>query len=235
LALRLTAAAAVSAVVGAVVGAALTARREEAVPCPSRAGRCDAADRHVAGVPHPGGPVQVPPLPELVVTSPFGPRGARFHTGVDLRARSGAPLQSVAGGVVERTGRGGPGGNTVVVKLDSGWRAGYAHLSRVDVRVGERVGAGARVGLAGATGKASGPHLHFELRGQHGRLVDPAPHLSPHGLRRGAEPSSAAASSAASEVRLFARAVRHSEAGRAIAAGSVELRRWRRSVLRRLL
>ena len=57
-----------------------------------------------------------------------------------------------------------------------GVRTMYAHLSRVDVRVGQRVRTGARVGLVGATGDATGPHLHFEVR-LRGAAVDPLPAL----------------------------------------------------------
>ena len=64
-----------------------------------------------------------------------------------------------------------------VLALDSGWRAGYAHLSRVDVTKRDRVVAGQQVGLSGATGKVSGPHLHFEVRAPSGKLVDPRPYL----------------------------------------------------------
>src|SRR5688572_12356217 len=79
-----------------------------------------------------GSPIARAPIgsARVVVTSPYGPRGLGFHSGLDLRAREGAPLVSVADGVVERVGRSRRGGNTVVVKLDSGWHAGYAHLSR---------------------------------------------------------------------------------------------------------
>lgn len=132
--------------------------------------------------------VVTPPLTRLVVTSPYGPRVLQgrlgFHRGVDLRARMGTPLAAVGPGVVEKTHVTAKGGLSVVVALDGGWRAGYAHLSRIDVEEGERVAPGARVGLSGDTGTAKGaPHLHFELRDPRSRqLVDPWPHIAGMGV-----------------------------------------------------
>jgi murein DD-endopeptidase MepM/ murein hydrolase activator NlpD len=103
----------------------------------------------------------------------FGPRGGRFHTGIDLLAPSGTPVAAAASGRIAYAGLlGGGWGLLVVVKHHDGVRTFYAHLSRVDVHVGDRVRAGTRVGLVGATGDASGPHLHFEVRVR-GAAVDP--------------------------------------------------------------
>lgn len=121
------------------------------------------------------GPISVPPLDDLRVTSSFGRRGATVHAGVDLRARRGTPVRAVDDGVVARAGDSKRAGKHVVLALDSGWRAGYAHLSRIDVVAKERVVAGQRIGLSGATGRATGPHLHFELCAPNGKLVDPWP------------------------------------------------------------
>lgn len=123
------------------------------------------------------GPLKVPPLSDLRVTSSFGRRGLSVHAGVDLRARTGTPVFAVDDGVVARADESRRAGKRVVLALDSGWRAGYAHLSRVDVKKRERVLAGQRIGLSGATGRVSGPHLHFELRAPDGKLVDPRPWL----------------------------------------------------------
>lgn len=158
-----------------------------------------------AGPSPPRSPVKRAPLSSLVVTSPYGWRGLSFHSGVDLRARAGEPLAAVGAGVVEKTGSGGRGGQRVVLKLDDGWRAGYAHLSRVDVKEGQRVEPGARIGLAGATGHATGPHLHFELREPRSRaLVDPWPLLKPHRARSLVV---SALATARSDVRLVSSAI----------------------------
>jgi murein DD-endopeptidase MepM/ murein hydrolase activator NlpD len=123
------------------------------------------------------GPVRALPLDDVHVTSSFGRRGLSFHAGVDLRARTGTPVRAIDDGVVARADETRRAGKRVVLALDSGWRAGYAHLSRVDVEKHERVAAGQRIGLSGATGRVSGPHLHLELRAPSGRLVDPWPAL----------------------------------------------------------
>lgn len=123
------------------------------------------------------GPVQVAPLDDVRVTSSFGRRGLTLHAGIDLRARVGTPVRAIDDGVVARAGQTRRAGKRVVLALDSGWRAGYAHLSRIDVEQHERVVAGQRIGLSGATGHATGPHLHLELRTPTGRLVDPMPYL----------------------------------------------------------
>lgn len=92
----------------------------------------------------------------------FGIR--RMHTGVDVPAPTGQPVRVAAGGVVVRAGPFGGYGNAVVVDHGRGMSTVYAHLSRVDVRAGQRVGADAQVGLVGSTGYSTGPHLHFEVR-----------------------------------------------------------------------
>jgi murein DD-endopeptidase MepM/ murein hydrolase activator NlpD len=111
------------------------------------------------------------------VTDPFGPRGNRFHTGIDLPAPAGAGVVAAAPGRVTYAGfLAGGWGLLVTVSHAGGVRTLYAHLSRIDVRVGEAVQAGWQVGLVGATGDATGPHLHFEVR-VHGAAVDPVPAL----------------------------------------------------------
>jgi peptidoglycan hydrolase-like protein with peptidoglycan-binding domain len=112
------------------------------------------------------------------VTDGFGPRGLRFHAGLDLPAPSGTGVAAAAPGRVSYAGwLAGGWGRLVVVAHRAGVRSLYAHLSRIDVRVGEQVEAGFQLGLVGATGDASGPHLHFEVRVR-GAAVDPLPALA---------------------------------------------------------
>jgi murein DD-endopeptidase MepM/ murein hydrolase activator NlpD len=106
----------------------------------------------------------------------FGPRGMRFHTGVDIEAAMGTPVGAARGGEVTWAGFVSGYGMLVVVAHGSGVRTLYAHLSRIDVRVGQRVLTGQQLGLVGATGDATGPHLHFEVRVR-GAAVDPLPAL----------------------------------------------------------
>jgi murein DD-endopeptidase MepM/ murein hydrolase activator NlpD len=103
----------------------------------------------------------------------FGPRGAMFHTGIDYPAASGTPVGAAGRGCVAAAGWDPRGyGNLVVIRHRSGMTSWYAHLASIAVRTGACLAAGARVGAVGATGRASGPHLHFELR-LRGAAVDP--------------------------------------------------------------
>jgi peptidoglycan hydrolase-like protein with peptidoglycan-binding domain len=107
----------------------------------------------------------------------FGPRGMSFHAGIDLIAGRGTPVGAAApGGVVFAGFAAGGWGNLVIVAHASGVKTMYAHLSGITVRRGQPVGTGARLGTVGATGRATGPHLHFEVRVR-GAAVDPLPAL----------------------------------------------------------
>ncbi len=115
------------------------------------------------------------------ISSLFGWRsisvgGNRFHGGLDIVADTGTPVAAARGGIVTRTGWGGVYGYHVVLDHGAGWETRYAHLSRVDVTVGERVRQGGVIGLVGSTGASTGPHLHFEVRHE-GRALDPLAYL----------------------------------------------------------
>lgn len=111
------------------------------------------------------------------VTDRFGPRGTRFHTGIDFPAASGARVGAARGGRVVSAGWDSGGyGYLVRIYHGRGVRTLYAHLSSIRVRRGQRVGAGTTVGRVGATGFATGPHLHFEVRVRRA-AVDPLPAL----------------------------------------------------------
>lgn len=96
----------------------------------------------------------------------------RAHLGVDYAAPVGTPVRTVGDGVVEFAGVQGGFGNVVFVRHNASDTTVYAHLSRIDVRKGQTVTQGQRVGAVGATGWATGPHLHFEFR-VNGRHQDP--------------------------------------------------------------
>ncbi|MDQ1713846.1 MAG: hypothetical protein QOE45_3296 [Frankiaceae bacterium] len=96
----------------------------------------------------------------------------RFHAGIDIGAPTGQGIVAVRAGVVVSAGPRGTYGNLVVIDHGNGFATAYAHQSRVLVRAGQRVVAGQRIGLVGATGAATGPHLHFETR-VNGEPVDP--------------------------------------------------------------
>lgn len=93
----------------------------------------------------------------------------RAHKGVDYAAPVGTPVRTVGDGVVAFSGWQNGFGNVVIVEHSKDRETVYAHLSRIDVKRGERVEQGERIGAVGATGWATGPHLHFEFRvnGEH--------------------------------------------------------------------
>lgn len=120
------------------------------------------------------------PLPgPIEVTSPFGARMDPFygrpalHTGIDLRQDYGAPVHVTASGTVSFAGADGGYGNMVEIDHGNGLRTRYAHLSSITVQQGEKVEIGEVVGHIGETGRATGPHLHYETR-INGEPVDPA-------------------------------------------------------------
>jgi murein DD-endopeptidase MepM/ murein hydrolase activator NlpD len=110
-----------------------------------------------------------------------------YHTGVDFSVPTGTSLKAVGAGTVVSAGWGGAYGNQVVVKLDDGYYAQYAHLSSLSVSAGQTVTAGQQVGLSGATGNVTGPHLHFEIRTtpDYGSDVDPISYLRSKGVSIG--------------------------------------------------
>jgi murein DD-endopeptidase MepM/ murein hydrolase activator NlpD len=93
----------------------------------------------------------------------------RAHLGVDYGAPTGTPVRSVGDGVVEFAGVQNGYGNVVQIHHAGERSTLYGHLSRIDVKKGQRIDQGQRIGAVGATGWATGPHLHFEFRvnGQH--------------------------------------------------------------------
>ena len=108
------------------------------------------------------------PLAFSRVTSSYGPRihpvfgGQRAHKGTDYGAPAGTPIRTVADGVVSFAGRKGGYGNYVVIQHPDKAATAYAHLGRIDVRMGQRVQQGQTIGTVGSTGTATGPNLHFE-------------------------------------------------------------------------
>ncbi|MEO7271551.1 MAG: M23 family metallopeptidase, partial [Vicinamibacterales bacterium] len=112
------------------------------------------------------------------VTSSFGWRkdpfsgAAKFHAGVDIRAAYGRDVMTAGAGRVVSAGVQGGYGQSVVVEHAPGLRTRYAHLSSIDVTPGQVVEGGSVVGKVGQSGRATGPHLHFEVL-EHGKAVNP--------------------------------------------------------------
>jgi murein DD-endopeptidase MepM/ murein hydrolase activator NlpD len=104
-------------------------------------------------------------------TDPFSGEGA-FHTGVDISAPTGAPVKAAADGIVALADWSGAYGRLVIIDHGGGLHTYYAHLSRIDVIPGQEIRRGQVVGAAGATGRVTSPHLHYEVR-QNGTPINP--------------------------------------------------------------
>ena len=127
------------------------------------------------------------PMTGARITQGFGPSSLylepplggypHFHTGVDIAARFGTRVNAAAFGVVVAVAHTGVGyGNYVIIAHGSGIMTLYAHLLQTDVKVGDRVVRGQRIGLEGSSGLSTGPHVHFELR-VNDQVTDPLPYL----------------------------------------------------------
>lgn len=97
-------------------------------------------------------------------TSPFGPRWGRFHYGIDIANSVGTDIKAADGGIVTRAGSAGSYGNLIIIDHQNGTSTRYAHLSRIDVKVGQAVEQGQSIAKMGNTGRSTGSHLHFEVR-----------------------------------------------------------------------
>ncbi|MFF5563504.1 peptidoglycan DD-metalloendopeptidase family protein [Streptomyces sp. NPDC012623] len=107
-----------------------------------------------------------------------------YHTGVDFIASSGSTVKAIGAGTVVSAGWGGSYGNQVVIRHSDGKYSQYAHLSAVSVSAGQSLSAGQQIGLSGATGNVTGPHLHFEVRTgpDYGSDIDPLAYLRSQGV-----------------------------------------------------
>lgn len=107
-----------------------------------------------------------------------------YHTGVDFMASTGTTVVAVGPGTVYSAGDGGAYGNQVVIQHADGTFSQYAHLSSISVSAYQTVSGGEQIGLSGATGNVTGPHLHFEMRTgpEYGSDIDPISTLRQHGV-----------------------------------------------------
>lgn len=122
-------------------------------------------------------PVSVP-APGAQITSRYGKRKdpflgrLAFHSGIDFRTRTGTPVRASGSGTVVRAGRAGGYGNMVEIDHGHGLTTRYAHLSKILVKKGDRVVAGATIAKSGNSGRSTGPHLHYEIR-RNGKAINP--------------------------------------------------------------
>ena len=110
------------------------------------------------------------------VTSPFGMRWGRMHTGIDIGVPYGTPIRAAASGQVIYAGWMDGYGNLVFIDHGRGISTGYAHQSSIAVSNGQAITQGQVIGYVGCTGHCFGPHLHFEVR-VNGTPVDPLAYL----------------------------------------------------------
>jgi murein DD-endopeptidase MepM/ murein hydrolase activator NlpD len=128
-------------------------------------------------------PLRKPVVGETEIMSPFGVRIDPFlsrpamHTGLDIRADVGDPVQVTANGTVTVAGWTGGYGKMVEVDHGNGFATRYGHMSEIDVKVGQPVKTGQSLGKVGTTGRSTGPHLHYETRID-GEAVDPQKFLN---------------------------------------------------------
>ncbi|MGW4443315.1 M23 family metallopeptidase [Streptomyces sp. NPDC004682] len=134
----------------------------------------------------------VDPVQHYTLSAGFAQAGSHWahkHSGQDFAVPTGTNVLAAHGGTVVKAGPNGAGdgpayGNAVVIKHGNGLYSQYAHLSRVDVRVGQVVKTGQHIALSGSTGNSTGPHLHFEIRTtpNYGSAVNPVVFLRAHGV-----------------------------------------------------
>ncbi|MFD8462556.1 M23 family metallopeptidase [Streptomyces antimycoticus] len=133
------------------------------------------------------------PVDKFSIGAAFGLAGnlwSHNHSGQDFVVPTGTPVHAAHEGVVVKAGPNGGGdgpayGNAIVIKHDNATYSQYAHLSRIDVRIGQTVTEGQQIGLSGSTGNSTGPHLHFEIRTtpNYGTAVEPLKFLRGHGVK----------------------------------------------------
>ena len=134
----------------------------------------------------------VDPVKKYALSAKFAQNGgmwAHKHSGQDFAVPIGTNVMAAHGGTVVKAGGNGAGdgpayGNAIVIKHGNGTYSQYAHLSRIDVQIGQVVKTGQHIAKSGNTGNSSGPHLHFEIRTtpNYGSAVDPVAFLRGHGV-----------------------------------------------------
>ncbi|MFE5406200.1 M23 family metallopeptidase [Streptomyces sp. NPDC056580] len=149
---------------------------------------CDAVENAANSTNAKGNGAWALPVENSHVTTPYRSGGGMwssgYHTGIDFPVTTGTRVQAVGTGTVVEAGWGGAYGNNVVIKMSDGKYTQYAHLSKITVSTGQTVKARQQIGLSGATGNVTGPHLHFEARTgpAYGSDIDPSAYLRSHGL-----------------------------------------------------
>ena len=109
--------------------------------------------------------------------NPFGGSNVETHKGLDIAGPFGSPVKAMAEGIVEFAGLRGGFGNCIMLKHANGIETLYGHLSKILVKVGEKIGIGQTIGKIGSTGRSTGPHLHYEIH-KNGQKINPQSFLT---------------------------------------------------------
>lgn len=103
------------------------------------------------------------PIKQGVMTSPFGPRRAECHYGIDIAAAFGTPVHAAENGKVAFSGVQSGYGKVVIIQHAETYHTLYGHLQKIYVEAGEKIQAKQRIAKVGSNGRSTGPHLHFEV------------------------------------------------------------------------
>ncbi|MFF7793192.1 peptidoglycan DD-metalloendopeptidase family protein [Streptomyces sp. NPDC007991] len=138
-------------------------------------------------------PSWIDPVKKYTLSASFAQSGGMWqhkHSGQDFAVPSGTQVLAAHGGTVVKAGGNGAGdgpayGNAIVIKHGNGTYSQYAHLSKIEVRIGQVVKTGQEIARSGNTGNSSGPHLHFEIRTtpNYGSAIDPVKFLRAQGVK----------------------------------------------------
>ena len=161
------------------------------MPCPAQTVETPVQTPEIPALPVAKAPEPLPPgVPCIwpvkddsrIILSSYGYRGGHrggpgaFHRAVDIKTPMNAPVVAAANGIVKKESRGGDYGNMVVLDHQNGFQSVYAHLNAFKVDEGQQVAKGDIIGLAGQTGNATCPHVHYEIR-KNEEAVNPAKFL----------------------------------------------------------
>ncbi|WP_030199760.1 M23 family metallopeptidase [Streptomyces sp. NRRL S-87] len=188
-----------SAVVAAGLGALLTIGAGQAAfadSMPASAAKTAVVKTVAAKPAKPAAPAKatawVRPVAGYTLSASFAQAGSMWshkHSGQDFAVPVGTAVKAAHAGTVVKAGPNGGGdgpayGNAIVIKHANGTYSQYAHLSRIQVTVGQKVATGQQIALSGNTGNSSGPHLHFEIRTtpNYGSAVNPVSFLRAAGV-----------------------------------------------------
>ncbi|MBL3643003.1 M23 family metallopeptidase [[Brevibacterium] frigoritolerans] len=111
------------------------------------------------------------------ISSKQGQRWGKLHKGIDIARPATRTIKAADHGIIETAGNSGGYGNKITINHNNGYKTVYAHLDSIDVKAGQKVEKGMKIGMMGSTGHSTGVHLHFEIY-KNGSLVNPLNYIS---------------------------------------------------------